>query len=186
MKDLSLHLMDIVQNSVAAGANHIRISLILQNEMLYLKVTDNGNGIEPELLKKVTDPFVTTRITRKVGLGISLLKFSAEMAGGSLEIQSEKGKGTELTARFKRDHIDRIPVGDIGDTMKALVPAYSGLDFELRFRADSKEYELKTQEIKNYLNGVPLKNTDILNWIGDSIQEGLNEVFGGVLDEISG
>lgn len=186
MKDLSLHLLDIAQNSIKAEATVIIIELEYRAGRLLFKITDNGCGMEPEILEKVTDPFTTTRTTRKVGMGLPLLKQSAEMTGGCLSIDSVKGKGTIVQAEFIADSIDRIPVGDMDETVKLLVQANPELDYEIYFRNEMRNYELKTSEIKKMLNGVPIRNVEILQWIGENIKEGLKEVFGGVLNEISG
>lgn len=186
MKDLSLHVMDIARNSVAAGATVIGISLVMEGKWLVLRIDDNGNGMEKKFLENVTDPFTTTRTTRKVGMGIPLLKQSAEMTGGSFTIKSEKGVGTTVEAVFDTDSIDRIPIGDMDETIKALIQANPELDYEIRFERGGSEYELKTIDIKNYLKGVPIMNASIMEWMGKNIREGLNQVFGGVLNEISG
>jgi len=186
MRDLSLHLMDIAGNSLSAGANLIRISLEYKKELLSFKLSDNGKGMEKELLDKVINPFTTSRTTRKVGMGIPLLKNSAEITGGSFSIKSEPNVGTDVEANFVTDSIDRIPVGDIDETMKALILSNTSVDFELKFINGKKEYELKTLDVKNYLKGVPIQNTEVINWIGENISGGLKKIFGGVLDEISG
>ncbi len=186
MKDLSLHLMDIAQNSIVAGAVQIKILLECADGMLRITVSDNGSGMGKQMLSKAADPFTTTRTTRKVGMGLPLLKHSAEMTGGYFKLSSEKGKGTVVEAEFMADSIDRIPLGDIDETMKVLICAHPELDYEIRFKNKQSTYELKTSEVKNFLNGVSIKNPDILQWIGESIREGLIEVFGGVLNEISG
>lgn len=186
MKDLSLHLLDIAQNSIKAAATLVRIHLEYHEGRLRFIIADNGCGMGQEMLEKVTDPFTTTRTTRKVGMGLPLLKLSAEMTGGSLAISSQEGKGTTVTAEFVADSIDRIPVGDMEETMKVLVQAHPELDFEILFSNKINKYELKTMEIKKVLNGVPICSPDIVQWIGQSIQEGMKEIFGGVLNEITG
>lgn len=186
MKDLSLHLLDIAQNSITAGATRIKIFMCHKNGVLIFRVEDNGNGMEKEFLETVTDPFSTTRNTRKVGMGLPLLKLSAEMAGGKLSVKSERRKGTVVEADFLVNSIDRIPAGDFDETMKALILANPGLDFELTFRNEMLTYTLKTMDLKKTLSGVPLSNPEIIDWIGKNIREGLYEVFGGVLNEISG
>lgn len=186
MKDLSLHLLDIVQNSVTAGATLINIYLGYSDGLLVFKISDNGKGMDKQILEKVTDPFTTTRTTRKVGMGIPLLKLSAEMTGGKLDITSKKGNGTTVIAVFDADSIDRIPVGDMDKTIILLIQAYPELDYELHFENGILKYELKTTDVKKVLNGLPICNTDVIEWIGNNIRKGLNEVFGGVLNEISG
>lgn len=186
MKDLSLHLLDIAQNSITAGASVIKISLEYRNPMLILMVEDDGHGMDKAVLDKVTDPFTTTRTTRKVGLGIPLLKLSAELTGGGLEIRSEKEKGTVVEASFVVDSIDRIPVGDMDETVKVLIQANPEIDLELHFRNGKLKYDLTTMDVKKMINGVPIQNPGIVGWIGENIREGLKEIFGGVLNEISG
>lgn len=149
-------------------------------------MSDNGKGIDENMLQTVTDPFTTSRTTRVVGMGIPLLKLSAEMTGGSFNIKSQTGKGTVTEARFVVDSIDRIPLGSIDDTLKALILAKPEIDYEIRFQSNKASFELKTMDIKEYLNGVPISNVEVINWIAEKIHEGLKEVFGGVLNEISG
>ncbi|MGI6084646.1 MAG: ATP-binding protein [Acetivibrionales bacterium] len=187
MKDISLHLMDIVQNSIVAEADRINISLSVQGdpEMLILEILDNGKGMDAEFLKKVTDPFKTSRTTRNVGLGIPLMRQSATMAGGDLKIQSEPGRGTKLQARFKVDHIDRIPLGDIPETVKMLIMANPNISWTIRFTSRNDDYILDTDEIRHHLDGVSIDNTNVLEWIQNTIADGINSVFGGVLDEVN-
>lgn len=184
MKDLSLHLMDIAQNSIAAGANLINVSLICKDEVLIFKLSDNGKGMEEEMLNDVTDPFTTSRTTRKVGMGIPLLKQSAEMSGGMLKIQSIKGKGTTVQASFVVDNIDRIPIGSIDKTLSTLIMATPEIDYEVCFQSDKAIYEINTVDIKKYLSDVPINNVEVISWIAVNIREGIKEVFGGVLNEV--
>ncbi|WP_237266977.1 sensor histidine kinase [Thermoclostridium stercorarium] len=178
--------MDIAQNSITAGATLIKVSLICCDGFLVFRLSDNGNGMDEELLKTVTDPFTTTRETRKVGMGIPLLKLSAEMTGGSFKIESRKGEGTSTEARFVIDSIDRIPLGNVDETLKTLIMANPEIDFEIKFQSEKSSFELKTEEIKKYLNGVPIDNFEVIDWIAGKIRDGLKVVFGGVLNEISG
>jgi len=186
MKDISLHLMDIAQNSVSAGATLIQISFDCRDGFLIFRLTDNGRGMDEELLKTVTDPFTTTRTTREVGMGIPLLKLSAEMTGGSFEIESQKGEGTTTEARFVIDSIDRIPIGNVDETLKTLIMANPDINFEITFQSEKSSFELKTEEIKKYLNGVPIDSFEVIDWIAENIRDGMKVVFGGVLNEISG
>ena len=185
MKDISLHLMDIAQNSITAGATKISILIACEDGFLVFRLSDNGCGMDKEILEKVTDPFITTRTTREAGMGIPLLKLSAEMTGGSFEIESRKGEGTTTEARFVTDSIDRIPLGDIDETLKALILSNPEIDYEIRFKSDKAVFEMDTGSIKIF-NGVSISNFEVINWIAEKIREGMNEVFGGVLNEISG
>ena len=186
MKDISLHLMDIAQNSIVAGANRITISMRIQNDLekLLFEIIDNGRGMNQEFLEKVTDPFKTSRTTREVGLGIPLLKQSAEMAGGEFNLQSEPLKGTKLNASFEINHIDRIPLGDISETVKLLIMANPNISWTIQLSSSKNEFILVTDEIKDQLDGVPIEDNNVLEWIQNTINEGIQSVFGGVLDEI--
>ena len=188
MRDLSLHLMDIIQNSISARASKIFVSLHSDTDSGELKmvITDDGVGMDDELLNRVTDPFTTSRTTRKVGLGIPLLKLSAELAGGKLDISSEKNKGTTLEASFSIAHIDRPPLGDISETMMNVVLAHPDIEFELKLRTDSETFTFNSFEVKGRLGEVPITNYEVLNWIREYIDEGIKITFGGVLDEITG
>lgn len=186
MEDLSLHIMDIVQNSITAGADQISVRIAVEGEPLKLicEIVDNGKGMVPDFLKKVEDPFETSRTTRDVGMGIPLLKQSAEMAGGRLSIKSEPLRGTSLRAEFEVRHIDRIPLGDIAETIKLLVMAHPQITWVAEFTSGNEKFRLDTGEIRQYMDGVPLNNHDVLNWIQKTIENGIKKVFGGVLDEV--
>jgi anti-sigma regulatory factor (Ser/Thr protein kinase) len=187
MKDLSLHIMDIIQNSIVAGADKINISLRVEGtpQMLVLEILDNGKGMDEEFIRKVTDPFKTSRTTRNVGLGIPLLEQSAKMAGGELDIKSEPGKGTTLKARFNINHIDRIPLGDIPETIKMLIMANPNISWTIRFSSPNDDFELDTDELKQHLEGVSIANNNVLEWIQNTISGGIKLVYGGVLDEVN-
>jgi hypothetical protein len=186
MKDISLHLIDIIQNSIAANANKIIIGInaSLDADRLKITVSDNGIGMDKEMLSQVTSPFVTTRTTRKVGLGISLLKASAEITGGELEISSEKGKGTILKADFIISSIDRIPLGDVSETMVSAILTDSNIEFDLILESHKEVFEFKTVEIKEKLGEVPITDFEVLAWLKEFINEGIMNTFGGVLDEV--
>jgi signal transduction histidine kinase len=179
--------MDIVQNSITAGADKIRILILADKdaEVLTITIEDNGKGIDDELLKKLEDPFYTTRTTRKVGLGIPLFKESAERAGGKLSIASEVGVKTIVSAQFEIAHIDRLPLGDIADTIVALIAGSSKVDFILELGNGKSQALFDTTEIKKVLNGVPIDNFEVLDWIKANIEEELKLIFGGVLNEIT-
>ncbi|HOJ10458.1 MAG TPA: ATP-binding protein [Clostridiales bacterium] len=186
MRDLSLHLMDIVQNSIKAQASKIDIILTAdaENDKFIIEIEDNGIGMDESLLNQVKNPFATTRTTRKVGLGIPLLEASSARAGGKLEIKSEKGKGTCIKADFQISHIDRLPLGNIGETMMGLVAANPETDFNLNLCNMKENFAFSVLEIKEQLDDVPIDNSDVLIWIRDYISEGIKVIFGGVLNEI--
>ena len=176
MKEIALHIMDIVQNSITANATLIEISLEIarQADTVSITVKDNGKGMSREMLAHVTSPFVTTRTTRKVGLGISLFKAGAENSGGSFAIDSVEGKGTELTAVHILDNIDRPPIGDFAGTVHSLIVCNPKIDFVIRVEIDGQLETLDTREVRQVLgNEVPLDLPDVSAWL----KENLDEVF---------
>ncbi|MFO7657178.1 MAG: ATP-binding protein [Bacteroidales bacterium] len=178
MNDLSLHILDITQNSIRAGATEIEIEVTEDNsaDKLTIEISDNGQGIDQELLEKVTDPFFSTRTTRKIGLGLPLLKQNAVQCEGSLNIISEKGKGTKVTAVFKKSHIDRPPMGNMAATIKTLF--CSGLSYHLvyKHRVDIREYVLDSREIIEILDGLNVNTPKIANFIKEMTDENLKSI----------
>lgn len=178
MVEISLHILDIVQNSIKAEATEIGISVDedINKNILAVMIADNGKGMSGDFVKKVTDPFVTMRKTRKVGLGLSLLKSAAELTGGGLEIQSQLGKGTEVSASFVYDSIDRMPLGDMAFTMVTLVSCNPDIDFVYTHTYNGKSFEFSTKKVKEVLNGVFIGEQDVLDWIKGYIEDGLREI----------
>ena len=177
MKELSLNILDVAKNSVRAGASLIRISLDEdQNGILTLKICDNGCGMDEETVKGVTDPFFTTRTTRKVGLGLPLLKMAAEQTGGSLSIRSstkEGERGTDLVAVFDTKSIDCMPMGDIVSTVCILIAGSPDIDFEFIDMNEKGRVELFTAQLREVLGGISLAEPEIQAWM----QEYLNEQY---------
>ena len=175
MKELSLNILDIAQNSVAANAKQIVISVIIKADENLLKIIieDDGKGMSEEILQAVTDPFVTTRTTRKVGMGIPLFKQSAEQSDGDFNIKSELGKGTVVTASYKLNHIDRPPIGDVASTIAMLVSCNENIDFIFNYISDDYEFIFDTKEIKAILNGVSVNTPDVVIWMQDFIRENI-------------
>lgn len=178
MLELSLHVLDIVNNSVKANATTIEIIIDeqIKENILSVIVRDNGCGMDEDFLKTVTDPFKTTRTTRKVGMGISLFQAAAEATGGNLSISSQKNVGTEVIATFTYDHIDRQPMGDMAATMQTLVSSNEDINFIYKHTKNEKEFLFDTAQIKEILGDVSLNNPEILVWIRDYIEEGLQEI----------
>lgn len=187
MKDLSLHLLDILQNSISALCSKITVSVNADGErdILEMEVVDNGVGMDADLLEKVTDPFSTTRTTRRVGLGLPLLMDSASMAGGTLTINSRKNIGTAVKASFKITHIDRIPLGNLAETVVAIMIANPGIEFELCLANSESHFRLNSFEIKERLGEVPIASFEVAEWIREYINEGVKLIFGGVLNEVN-
>lgn len=178
MKEISLHILDIVQNSIRAQASLIEIRILedTSHNVLSIQIIDNGTGMDRETLEKVTDPFWTSRTTRKVGLGISLFKVAAERCEGCLRINSEVGKGTEVLAEFQKDHIDRAPLGNISDTVSLLIMTNEDIDFIYTHSFNQQSYELDTREIKKVLGDLPICNLEVIDWIKNNIKQGLDEI----------
>lgn len=181
MTEIALHILDIANNSTRAEASRVDISVDADSakDTLTVTVADDGKGMSEEFLARVTDPFATTRTTRKVGLGIPLFKQAAELTGGELKIRSGLGKGTTVTAMFGLSHIDRVPLGDMGSTMTTLIGGAPDTDFTLSFTADGKEYRFSTKEVKEMLGDVPIESTEILNYIEEMIDENIENIIGG-------
>lgn len=179
MKELSLHILDITQNSIRAQAKLVSLTIIessAKNE-LTIVIQDDGCGIPAERLQKITDPFVTTRTTRKVGLGLSLFKTAAKRCGGIFEISSELGVGTKVIGTFMRDHIDRAPLGNMADTIVTMVMSFGEADLCYEHNYNNRLFVLNTREIKETLDVISLNEPDILNWIKEFVQEGLEEIM---------
>lgn len=187
MRDLSLHLMDIVQNSLKADADAIRIIIEAESasDSLSIIIEDNGKGMTPKILSGVTDPFVTTRSTRKIGLGVPLFKEHCELTGGALSVFSELGKGTKVLARMGLGCIDRMPLGDISETMAMLVLSDPEVDYFVSFKADGNSFELAWPEIRVQLGDVPLNEPAVIDWIKTNLAEQQQYIFGGILHEIT-
>ena len=179
LEDLSQHVLDIAENSVAARATEIVIEIVEDGglNLLRMSVTDNGMGMSPEFLERVTDPFTTTRTTRRVGMGIPFLKQSAELCGGSFRLESEKGVGTRTEANFAYDCIDRPPLGDMAATMMALFMGHPEIDWNYRHRIDGEEFSITTGELVEVLEDRELlRTTEIGLWVRDLIRESLDEI----------
>ena len=179
MRELSLNVLDIAQNSVSANATLIEIELTedTKNHDLLIGIYDNGKGMTPQQLENVRDPFFTTRTTRKVGMGIPLFKFAAEMTGGKFEIESEVGVGTKVRAYFKTDHLDFTPVGDMTSTMISLITMNLHIDFLYRRKIDGREFTVDTRQLKEILGDVPLNEPSIAMWITQYINENTKQLM---------
>lgn len=176
MKELSLNILDITENSVKAGATLTEIVIEETDTALKLVIKDDGCGMSAETVKSVIDPFYTTRTTRKVGLGIPLLKLAAEQTGGSLEIVSEARSedgchGTVVTASFFKNSIDFTPLGDVVSTITTLIQGHPDTDFLFRHKAKGGEVSLDTRELRGVLGEVPLNSYEIIKWIEEYLRE---------------
>ena len=181
MTELSLNVLDVAQNSVKAKASLIEIGVLIDStsDRLTVTIKDNGCGMNEETLKKVTDPFFTTRTTRKVGLGVSFFKLAAEITGGSFDITSAVGTGTEVKAVFVLSSIDRMPLGDMPSTIETLVVYNTDIDFIYTYGVDEENFVLSTAEMKEVLGGIPLNNPEVASYIRDFLRENTDAVNKG-------
>ena len=171
MKELSLNILDIAKNSVTAGATLVEITVTETPEKLTIAVRDNGCGMSPEFLARVTDPFTTTRTTRKVGLGIPLMKMEAQQSGGDLSIESEVGLGTATTAWFDPRNIDMPPLGDVNSSILTLIQGSPDIDWLYTHSVGEASYTLDTREIREIMGDISLAEPEILAWLGEYLQE---------------
>ncbi len=177
MKEISLNILDIAENSVKAGASLTEILLTEKDRKLTLEIRDNGCGMSEEILRGVTDPFYTTRTTRKVGMGLPLLKLAAEQTGGTMEITSVSeaddpvNHGTAVTAVFYEDHLDFTPLGDVISSIVTLIQGHPDTDFYFRHSMEDNTVELDTRELRTVLEGVPLNSYEVIKWIEDYLKE---------------
>ncbi len=175
MREISLHILDIAQNSISANATEITIRIIeaLESDLLEVTIGDNGIGMEQDLLENICDPFCTTRKTRRVGMGISLFKAAAEGCDGSFNVTTILNKGTKVVAAFRYSHIDRAPVGDIVETLISLIASNPTIDFIFEYKIENNSFEFKTREAREILNGVDINNHEVIMWLIEYLNEGL-------------
>lgn len=178
MKELSLHILDIVQNSIRAEATYIKISVIEEPEknIFSFSVEDNGKGMDGSFLRQVKNPFITSRTSRKIGLGIPLLEQACMQCGGALQIDSKLGCGTTVQATMEYDHIDRVPLGDMVSTLVTLLISNPNIEFLYTHGYKEKRFILNTEEIKQILNGVPIDDGAVMQWLKEYIEENLIQI----------
>lgn len=177
MRELSLHLLDIAENSISAGASRIVISVRedLAADELWIEVSDNGKGMTPEMVQQVIDPFVTSRTTRKVGLGIPLFKQAAESCNGWFEIKSEPGVGTKVTARFQHSHIDRMPLGNLEDTLLSLFLGTPEVNWVFEYQYNQKCFTFDDTEFKEALGDLSLSDFRVIEFLSSILKDGINQ-----------
>lgn len=183
MKEIALHLLDIVQNSLSAGAGLITVSVWIddKNNLLSVSVADNGKGMDEETQKRVISPFYTSRGTRKVGLGIPFFKEGAEGCGGSFYLKSELNVGTTIGASYLIDHIDRPPLGDMVETMLTLCAINETVHFVLNYARNEKKFVFDTREIRLALSEeISFQTPEVMEWLKGYLAEGIEEVNGGM------
>lgn len=184
MRELSLNVLDIAQNSIAAAASQIQIEVVERTDAhtLTIGIYDNGRGMTDEQVKSVLDPFYTTRTTRKVGLGVPLFKMAAEQTGGSLSVSSKVGIGTNIKAVFHTDSVDFTPLGDMASTVTTLVSMNTDLHFLYRHKVNNREFIFDTAEIREILGDVPLSEPSVVQWMREFMEENTKALYGGVTE----
>ena len=178
MRELSLHILDVVENGITAGGNCIWIEVeeARQEDQLKIVIRDNGRGMPVEKIKNINDPFITSRTTRRVGLGLSLLGAAAERCDGTLSVDSQPGKGTEVEAIFRYNHIDRAPLGDMAATITTLILGNPEIDFVYSHRIDDKDFNLDTREIRTEMEDLSLSDPVVIHHLTESIRSALKEL----------
>ncbi len=182
MTEISLNILDVVQNSVRAEASliEIEVSADSHTDRLIVHIRDNGCGMDEKQLQSVTDPFFTTRTTRKIGLGIPFFKQAAEATGGCFKITSVPGKGTDVTAEFVLSSIDRMPLGDMPITIHTLVTLNPQIDFIYRYVHDENEFTLDTRELREILGAdIKFSSREVFAYIMDYLTENTSETDDG-------
>ena len=181
MKELSLHILDVAENGISAGADIVRVEVdeaCAENRFTII-IADNGRGISDDILSDVANPFYTTRTTRRVGLGLSLLESAARRCGGSMRIESAPGKGTRITAEFKYDHIDRAPLGDIVGTMTTLIMGNPDVDFEYCHQINGKQFSVNTRDVKEESGSRFVTDAAVFQLLYKKLHNGLNQLKSG-------
>lgn len=178
MKDLSLHIIDIIQNSLSGGASLIKLTVgeKVSENLLFIEIEDNGRGMTPEQVNSLDNPFFTSRTTRRVGMGIPLFRDSARQSGGSLVVSSEPGKGTKVTATFELDNIDRPPLGDIANALVLMVSANPGIEFVFRYIHQESEYIFDTVEVKEVLEGLPINDVSVIRMLTSMVEANIQDM----------
>ncbi|MCW3786184.1 ATP-binding protein [Plebeiibacterium sediminum] len=178
MRDIAMHILDIIGNSVRAKATLIEVSVIekSKDDKLVLIVKDNGCGMDDKMIANALDPFFTSRKTRKVGLGIPLLQQNAQLSDGALIIKSKIGEGTTLEATFVRSHIDRPPLGDLPSTISLMISGNPSVEFVYTHVLDKEQFVLDSREIKQILEGVDITQPNVVRFLTQMVDENLTEI----------
>jgi len=173
-----MHILDIVENSTRAGAKLVKIRIVenKKKDKLFIYISDDGEGMDEDMLKKALDPFFTSKTVRNIGLGLPMLFQATKSTEGHFSVESKEGKGTRVTADFKYSHIDRQPLGDITGTIISLIAGDPNVDFVYSHQNGDLIYTLDTREIRRELEDIPINNTEVLRFIRTNIEEGLKKI----------
>jgi anti-sigma regulatory factor (Ser/Thr protein kinase) len=180
MEELALHIMDVLQNSLAAGARNVELDIEENSDedLLTIRVRDDGKGMTKEELEKVQDPFYTTKRDMGVGLGIPMFKWVAEHCDGHFSMESSPGRGTTLEATFRLSHIDRPPIGDLASTIFGLVASCPDVRLLIRYKGIDGEFVFDSKEVKDMLGEVPISDAHVLRFLKEYIGGNLRDVMG--------
>jgi hypothetical protein len=178
VEDLSLHILDIAENSISAGASLISIAITedTAEDVLVVGIEDNGKGMAEDIRAKVLDPFYTTRTTRKVGLGLPLLAQSARETGGAISVKAGNAGGTIVTALFRKNHIDMKPLGNIAETLVVLIAGNPEVEFLFTYSRNNKAFSLDTRRIKEELDGMPIAASPVLSFLKKYVSASLRDI----------
>ena len=178
MKELAMHVYDLMENSTAANSTEVKLTIrdSLKDNIYAFTIEDNGKGMTPEFMAKVTDPYTTSRTTRKVGLGLPLIKMNTENCGGGMKLQNEVGKGTRLDFWFQHNHWDRPPMGDLAGTIVMLCAAHEDIHIIYKHITDEGEFVFDTDEIHEALDGMSMNDVKVMGWLKDMVQENLEAI----------
>jgi hypothetical protein len=181
MQEISLYVLDVVQNCLAAGASRVEIEVVEDraSDVFRLTIRDNGRGMDAGARQRATDPFYTTRTTRKVGLGLPLLKAAAEQCGGGMRLSSAPGRGTTVEATFQHSSWDRAPLGDMASTLTVTLAGNPELELCYRHKVDGRVFEFRTEDAKEKLQGVPINLPSVLEWLKEYLQQAIKNLYGG-------
>lgn len=178
MLELSMHILDIVENSVTAGATEVSISIMenQRRDILCIEIKDNGRGMDDAMLRKSMDPFVTTKKGKRVGLGLSMLSEASRNSGGEMEINSVPGEGTEIKATFGLTHLDRQPLGDMIETMIVLIIGHSEVEFIYHHEKDDKHFTWDTVRLHEHLGNIHRSSPEAIEFIRKDLRDFVNEL----------
>lgn len=182
IEDLAMGLMELVMNSITAGARHIWIVIrrSLRSNLLTLEERDDGCGMDPAFAKRLTDPFTTTRTTRRIGMGTALMQGTCQLCGGKMDVASEKGKGTTIVCTLPLDSIDLPPMGNIGEVVMDAMQAAEGIDYDLLYQTDASSFHFTTRELRTVLGDeVSLQDAQVLLWVRDYINQQISQIEEG-------
>lgn len=182
MRELALHLLDLVQNAVEAGADVITAAVVEERSAGWLRlvVSDNGCGMSAKQCQQVLDPFYTSRQTRRVGLGLALIQMSTSRCGGDVIIESTPGQGTKVDATWQWSHLDRPPLGNLAETFKVLLVSNRQLDLKCVHQIDDRIFTISIRELTSALGGIELTQPEVLLWLEEYLVENEQRLMGGV------